>query len=151
MRNNAKGFTFIELMVVLLIIGITLHFASQSWGDFGEKRRVITAAELLKMQIIALQNQSLFAGSAMGLKVDTTSYKIVYYDQSKGWVVPTGLHIPTLPRHIILHAQTNPAVIIDAQGNINQFKVNIGTINRPYTACVIGTKNNEIKIKVDCR
>jgi len=156
MRNKAittaSGFTLIELLVVLLIIGITLHFASQSWGDFGEKRRVITAAEQFKMQVVSLQHHVLFASSPVGLSVSNNRYSIVSFNPDQGWQINPALHAPVMPAQVIVHAlKKNPAVIIDAQGNFNAFQVDFGTINRPYIACVIGSKNNEITVKADCR
>ncbi len=38
--KNHKGFTLIEILIVLMIIGITLSFAILSFGDFGEGRKV---------------------------------------------------------------------------------------------------------------
>ena len=45
MTVNNKGFTLIEVMVVVVIIGITIGFAMLSFGDFGQSRRLLTAAE----------------------------------------------------------------------------------------------------------
>ncbi len=141
-------------MVVLLIIGITLHFASQSWGDFGEARAVITAAEQFKTQVTGLQQQAVLAGLPLGLSVSASGYQVVSFQPPKDWIVNKGFQTPGLPARVILHTtikKSLPAVLIDAQGNVKAFKIDFGTISRPHIACVVGSDNSEISVRVDCK
>ncbi len=39
-RADLNGFTLIEILVVIVIVGITLSFALLAFGDFGSERRI---------------------------------------------------------------------------------------------------------------
>lgn len=59
MLYKSKGFTLIEVMIVLVIIGIGVSLAVPSWISIVQKRNVTSAAEEIASFLIFAQGQSI--------------------------------------------------------------------------------------------
>lgn len=98
MRLKQKGFTLIELMIVVAIIGIVAAIAYPAYFDYvREARRAEAQAELLKGQInqqryraynntFALDGASL-AAESLDLSVDTAYYTYTTTGSAGGYSV----------------------------------------------------------------
>lgn len=77
-----RGFTILELLVVLLIIGIVVSMASLSVG--GNERRVLRdeAQRLSALLELALQ-ESVLNSREMALEMDERSYRFLIYDAAE--------------------------------------------------------------------
>lgn len=77
--NMAKqpGFSLIEILVVLIIIGIVVSFALLAAGNFGQDRKVKAFAEQITHTLILLEQQAVLEPSILGVHVSDN--KIVYY------------------------------------------------------------------------
>lgn len=149
---KSKGFTFIELMVVLVILGIVFQFALLSWGDFGERRRVIVAAEQLTTFFNALQDEAVLENNLIGVRVRTHDYQLLRFQTKKGWQPrPTRLHPPKLPANTLLHAQGaggEAQIVIDAQGDINAFKLDLGNARQSAIATLFRGPSGNVELQV---
>ena len=154
--NVNKGFTLIELLVVIVIIGITLGFALISFGDFGESRKIIYAAEQLEKNIRLAQQQAILESSTLGLRIDNNGYQLLKLQNTTHWVAlpskslfkmhyfPKGTYI-TLKTSFKTN-KNEPAIVINSSGETNSFMVHFG-INKEKTIAVLtGKSNNELSV-----
>ena len=79
----SHGFTLLELLVVLLIIGITLGFASLSIGDRGREQAVEQEAQRLVGRLTLAAQESVLQGKEMALEISDDSYRFVVLDEDE--------------------------------------------------------------------
>ncbi|WP_156411356.1 type II secretion system minor pseudopilin GspH [Legionella oakridgensis] len=151
--NKEKGFTLLEILVVLVIIGITLGFALLAFGDFGEKRRVMMAAEQFANYVKLTQQQAILEASTLGIRFHNQTYQVFRFNTSGHWqaMPPKGIfHIQAVPNNTMLHWATekkksvSPDIIIHASGDITPFTLYFGSYKVPKLAAVIGQQNGSV-------
>ena len=126
-----KGFTLIEILVVIVIIGITLGFAMLAFGDFGASKRIVFAAEQLGNTLKLAEQQAILETSTLGLRIENNSYQILKYEHSRHWKSPANkgiFKVNYLPANTTLTLKTNnktipgtPSIIINPSGQITPF------------------------------
>lgn len=143
-----KGFTLIEILVVVLIIGITLGVALLSFGDFGGKRRIIVTAEQLTHHIQVLQQQALLETTSLGIRMDKTGYETMRFKANRGWVSVTSQRLfqrKSFPDNLVftikpsIHKKDQPDIIMTATGDITPFILELGT-NQQAAIVTLSTK-----------
>lgn len=144
-RNRpAGGFTLLELLVVLLLIGIVLSFATLSFGDGGRERRLGTEAKRLAALIDLAGQEAVLQSRELGILFDEQGYRFEVWD-GKGWTALSGdrvLRPRALPEEIELtllleglpvalgHAKDKPAepqVMLLSSGERTPFEVILET------------------------
>ncbi|MEO7558202.1 MAG: type II secretion system minor pseudopilin GspH [Gammaproteobacteria bacterium] len=98
----SRGFTLLELLVVLLIIGITLSFASLSIGDRGREQAVEQEAQRLAGRLTLAAQEAVLQGKEMALEIRDDSYLFVVLDENE-W--------RALDEDEILRARSLPAAL----------------------------------------
>jgi general secretion pathway protein H len=149
-----KGFTLIEILVVIVIIGITVGFSLIAFGDFGESKRIIFAAEQLENTLLLAQQQAILESSTLGLYVDNKSYQILKFQNGSRWhaLSSKSLFKPHyFPKDMIInlkpHIKANknsPPMIINSSGETNAFTLNFGTLKEKTIAVLTGKENGEL-------
>jgi prepilin-type N-terminal cleavage/methylation domain-containing protein len=81
MKLNNKGFTLIELMVVIVIIGVLASLAIPRFNQASLKAKIAEAP-----RVIASFESAYLAAEAEGTKVTTMSDMIIELPSSKWWV-----------------------------------------------------------------
>lgn len=80
-----RGFTYIELLVVLAILAIIASFAILAYGDFGQSRRIYAQARQLKSLLNLAQYQAILEPSIIGLQLSEKGYQFRRYRSGGSW------------------------------------------------------------------
>ncbi len=91
--RGAKGFTFVEVVATLLIIGI-IAVAAISSGGISLGAAVVAESEALKNQLRFAQNRSMSTKDAWGISSSASQYRLFRYDPDSG--ATTNMTLPGL-------------------------------------------------------
>lgn len=150
-----QGFTLIEILIVIVIIGITVGFALIAFGDFGASRRLQFAAEQLANTIKLSQQQAILESSTLGLRVDNTGYQILKFQNTtwnpisnKGIFKLTYFPSNTTINLITTNAPSigTPAILIHSSGDLTPFTIEFAINKNPVTTTLTGSQNGELKL-----
>ncbi|PWY56080.1 type II secretion system protein GspH [Legionella qingyii] len=157
-KRSNQGFTLIEILIVLVIIGITFGFALIAFGDFGESRRILFSAEQLMNTLRLAQHQAILETSTLGLRINNTGYQVLQLNNNTQWkaISDKGVFKMTyFPKdtHITLKTINPtpvgaPAIIISSSGELTPFTLNFGSKKDNNLALLIGKRNGELKFNV---
>lgn len=151
----SRGFTLIEILVVIVIIGITIGFALLAFGDFGQERRILFFAENMVNSIRLAQQQAILETSTMGIRIDNKSYQILKYQN--GWNSASNKGIfktVFVPSNAVLNLKTNshaksgsPSIIINASGDMTPFTLNVGSLQNPSITILEGKQDGSLTFR----
>lgn len=147
-----NGFTLIEILIVIVIIGITMGFALVAFGDFGADKRILFSAEQLLNNLKTVQQQAILESSTLGLRINQESYQIVKYQDDWHVVSNKGIYkVFFFPKNTKIILQTNtqnqsntPAIVINASGDITPFTLQMGTKDNPAIATITANYNGSL-------
>lgn len=93
--NRARGFTLLEILVVILLVGLVAGLAGLAQGDHGgqQARR---EAERLRMLIALLRDDAVLTQRQFGLRVDTDGYAVQRLEHDGHWAPAPGYR----PQHL---------------------------------------------------
>lgn len=83
-RARSCGFTLLELLVVLVLIGIIISFAVLSIGDGGRQERLKQEVQRLSSLFTLAGEEAVLRSLELGVVVQSQGYAFVAYD-SEGW------------------------------------------------------------------
>lgn len=82
--RQQKGFTLLEILAVVVIIGITITFASLSLGSRAGEDRLASEAERLQALLVLAADEAIVQGEEIGLLVAADGYAF-YHLQENQW------------------------------------------------------------------
>lgn len=89
LRHNS-GFTLLELLVVLVIIGILLTMASISVGGGGEQRQLREEAQRLAALVALAGDEAVLKSQELLLAVEENGYAFLIQDEKGKWLPVDG-------------------------------------------------------------
>ena len=174
-RRCSRGFTLIEILVVVVIIGIVTVGALLSMSFIGSDRQLHTEGERLVDLMNYAQEQGELQTRELGLYCTDHSYKFLAFDARRNlWVTiddDDALRARTLPDAIRLHldvegrevvlasvadeqkkkiapADLQPHVMIFSNGDLTSFRVTLGREGTQQTVTVLPDRQGRIRVKV---
>lgn len=83
-QNNKlrPGFTLLEILVVVLIIGIVISFAVLFLGNFFKSNKVKNTAKELNILLPFVSQKAILQPAVLGLKFTSTKYEFYLYAQN---------------------------------------------------------------------
>jgi len=83
-RSRQSGFSLLEIMVVVVIVGIVISVASLSMGILGKDRELKIQADRFMALAELVQDEATMQSREFGIEVMTGSYRFVEYDALAG-------------------------------------------------------------------
>ena len=80
MRRQVSGFTLLEILVVVIIIGIVVSMAMISINVLGRDRQMDEEARRLQAVLSQAREDAMLEGRDVGLRLDVRGYDFVRYD-----------------------------------------------------------------------
>lgn len=85
-RSALRGFTLVEILVVVLIIGIMLTFASLSMGNRASVERLETEARRMEQLFRLALEDAEVKGYEVGFRLTDQRYEFLAIDDKRHWV-----------------------------------------------------------------
>ena len=83
-----RGFTLIEILVVIVIIGVIVTFAVLSFGVLGGDREAEQEARRLSAILAQVREEAALQGRDLGLRLEPTAYEFMSLEPRRGgWEV----------------------------------------------------------------
>jgi type II secretion system protein H len=97
--TSHKGFTLIELMTVIAIMGILAAIATPNFNTYMAQRRLNGAARVLYGDLAATRTQAITLNKWVALKIGNNHQYTMFHDDNKNGTADTGELITTRDIH----------------------------------------------------
>jgi general secretion pathway protein H len=152
-RRPPRGFTLVEILVVIIIIGVIIAVTTISVGVLGRDNQVEDQARRIAAVMTQAREEGDLQGRDIGILIEPDAYEFLYYDQRKQlWTdpidddmlerrkLPDGVHFRLWleSKEIILKAQKqakdlsdedlakrSPHILLLASGDLSPFELQI--------------------------
>lgn len=139
----------------MLIIGITFGMAILAFGDFGEKRKIHTAAEGFAQFVQLVQERALLESSTLLVQLTPSGYSGQRLNAQNKWQPLKNAYyrrhaLPGKTKISVVYGNKKSdqlLIIISSSGDMTPFKVYFGSTEQPRLATIIGTENGTIIMK----
>ena len=139
-RNASAGFTMIEILVVLVVVGLLASLAVVNLGGSAERRELENTVRDLYLLMQTASEQAILNNQELGLVLEEGSYRfVVFNDEERTWVsqserlfrpraLPEGTEVTSiiandLPRLTSKGEATQPDIVFFSSGEITPFEL----------------------------
>lgn len=135
--SHSRGFTLIEILVAVVIIGIVMSIAVLSLSIVGDDREVRKEARRLVSLLEVAQNDAMLQGREFGIEYTLNAYRFVEYDPATNqWAQPLGddsLKLWQLPDdyEISLFLE-DQKILLEAEPKVIEYEENPGPQSEEY-------------------
>lgn len=153
-----RGFTLIEILVVLVIIGISLSFTLLAFGDFGAGRKAVVSAEQFSAYIKLVQQRAILEVNTLGINVNSEGYETFRFEKASTWQpMPKNslFHWQSFPKNVLVTLKSairnrtkRPDIIINPSGDMSPFTIQFGTPAQPNLALLYGQHNGLLTLEL---
>ncbi|MDF1758772.1 MAG: type II secretion system minor pseudopilin GspH [Legionellaceae bacterium] len=149
---KSSGFTLIEILVVVLIIGIIISFAMLSFGDFGERRKIINSAQHFVNYVGMVKKEAILESNTLAIRINKNRYDVLRFESSSKWR-PIAQRIFTnqqFPKESTIFFTANNKkvnknmIVINPSGEITPFTLNFAKNKDIIVATVIAKSNGSV-------
>lgn len=77
---SQKGFSLIEILVVMVIVGVVLSFVVLSFGDFGAGRRLALTSKHFTDLLKLAHTKAIIGADTYGVHIDKSGYTFYRFD-----------------------------------------------------------------------
>lgn len=153
-RNIPKGFTLLEILIVIVIISISINFAVLAFGDFGEKTKITHAAENFMHLISVVRKEAILADETMAIRINRDNYEVLKLNNNSWQILKNSVYQKTtIPKGTIINLINNQQkpknnfIIINAAGRVTPFRLTFSkNPNKIITAIICDSFGN---LKID--
>jgi general secretion pathway protein H len=151
-----KGFTLIEILVVILIVGISASIAVLAFGDFGSGRKAEVAAEQFQSYVKMVQQRAILETNTLGININQNSYQTYRFQNLKWQPMPKKsiFHSQKFPNKVIVTLQSSiknqtfePDIVINPSGDMTPFRLYFGNAANPKIITLIGQHDGDLILK----
>jgi general secretion pathway protein H len=161
----ARGFTLIELMIVMVIIGLGIGLATVALGD-SSRDRINEEADRLSALVTLAMDEAMLESQEMGLRVDAQSYQFFTLGADNQWnavdsnddvfrkrELPAGIEL-TLerddkldPEELDWEENEGPQIFIYTSGEMTPFTLRITNTKGDFKRTLIGYIQGTVEIE----
>lgn len=119
-KSSVGGFTIIEVMIVIAIIGIMAGIAAPNFMDYLKSRRLSGATMQMFVDLMNTRQQAVTQNKWVSLKIENTHQYKIFTDSNKNGAIDTGENVVTRD----LHPDYGDVTFTTAAGTIFAFYPN---------------------------
>lgn len=108
--GNAHGFTLIEVMVVLVVVGLLVTLVGINLGGGGERRELEEVSRELYLKMQVASEEAVITNREIGLRVNEGRYRFLEWQpEEDNWVAAQGrgFGTSTLPQWVEYEIETD--------------------------------------------
>jgi general secretion pathway protein H len=162
MKSQPTGFTLLELLVVLVIVGITLSFAVLSLGLRSDKDRLSEESRRIAALMQLASEEAVVQGRELALQFDDRSYRFLVLDKNQWQAIETDeilreRHLPDgLQAELVVEGRNQTTatasgrlVYFYSSGEVSPFRLNLQDNQHQYQYHVNGDAQGLIRYGED--
>lgn len=152
LRPLHRGFTLIEILIVIVILSVTMTFAVLNFGDFGKAREARRTAEQLERVMRYLREDAILSTKIIRMTLTPENYRADEYlsiKETPKQPLPgftSGRFANGLLVSLPAASPQKMIIIFQPSGALTPFKITIGTKKKPHLIQLTGQKNGKIRL-----
>lgn len=159
--SRDSGFTLLELLVVLLLLGIIISFASLSLGQRSVQRQLAENAERIAQLVQLATEEAQLNQEEWGLHISQEQYQFARLESVNWQTISSGLFKPRqIPQGMSIHleqsdallkisepAENVPQILILSSGELTSFQLRLGISGQTPHFLLRGEWNGKLHLE----